>query len=51
MTDALWGRVDDYIVEKLVKEDAALSAALAANGPYLAGATFSVASNEQGALI
>jgi predicted O-methyltransferase YrrM len=26
-----WGRVDDYIVEKLVDEDAALAAALAAN--------------------
>jgi predicted O-methyltransferase YrrM len=31
MSEAIWGRVDDYIVGKLVKEDAALSAALAAN--------------------
>jgi predicted O-methyltransferase YrrM len=31
MSEASWGRVDDYIVEKLVQEDAALSGALAAN--------------------
>lgn len=31
MTDALWSQVDDYIVDKLVKEDATLAAALAAN--------------------
>lgn len=31
MDDALWGRVDEYIVDKLIGEDAALSAALAAN--------------------
>jgi predicted O-methyltransferase YrrM len=31
MGEASWGRVDDYIVEKLVQEDAALSGALAAN--------------------
>jgi len=31
MSEAIWGRVDDYIVDKLVQEDGALSAALAAN--------------------
>lgn len=31
MSEALWGRVDGYIVDKLIGEDAALSAALAAN--------------------
>jgi predicted O-methyltransferase YrrM len=31
MDEALWGRVDEYIVDKLVAEDAALTAALAAN--------------------
>lgn len=31
MDEALWGRVDEYIVDKLVGEDAALSAALVAN--------------------
>lgn len=31
MSAELWGRVDDYIVGKLVQEDAVLSAALAAN--------------------
>ena len=31
MSETIWGRVDDYIVDKLVKEDASLSAALAAN--------------------
>ena len=31
MSDELWGRVDDYIVDKLVQEDAVLSEALAAN--------------------
>jgi predicted O-methyltransferase YrrM len=31
MTEELWGRVDDYIVDKLVDEDGALSGALAAN--------------------
>jgi len=31
MSEALWGRVDDYIVDKLVQEDAGLAAALAAN--------------------
>ena len=31
MSEALWGRVDEYIVDKLVQEDASLEAALAAN--------------------
>jgi predicted O-methyltransferase YrrM len=31
MSEAIWGRVDDYIVEKLVQEDAALSDVLSAN--------------------
>lgn len=31
MSAELWGRVDDYIVDKLVQEDAVLSDALAAN--------------------
>ena len=31
MSGELWGRVDDYIVDKLVDEDAVLSDALAAN--------------------
>ena len=31
MSEALWGRVDDYIVDRLVKEDAALAGVLAAN--------------------
>ncbi len=31
MDQALWGRVDEYIVDKVVGEDAALAAALAAN--------------------
>jgi len=31
MSEALWGRVDDYIVDRLVKEDDALANALAAN--------------------
>lgn len=32
MNEELWGRVDDYIVDRLVNEDASLRAALAANG-------------------
>jgi len=32
MSAELWSRVDGYIVDKLVKEDAALEAVLAANG-------------------
>jgi predicted O-methyltransferase YrrM len=32
MSDRIWGRVDDYIVDKLVQQDGALAAALAANG-------------------
>jgi len=31
MSNALWGRVDDYIVDRLVDEDAALADALRAN--------------------
>ena len=31
MSEALWGRVDEYIVDRLVEEDASLEAALAAN--------------------
>jgi predicted O-methyltransferase YrrM len=31
MSEALWGRVDDYIADRLVHEDAALAAALIAN--------------------
>jgi len=31
MSEALWGRVDEYIVDRLVHEDASLEAALAAN--------------------
>lgn len=31
MSEALWGRVDGYISDRLVKEDASLAAALAAN--------------------
>jgi len=31
MDEPLWGRMDDYIANKLVKPDAALDAALAAN--------------------
>lgn len=31
MSEELWGRVDDYIVDRLVNEDDALKAALAAN--------------------
>lgn len=31
MSEALWSQVDEFIVDKLVKEDAALAAALAAN--------------------
>lgn len=31
MDEALWGRVDDYIADKLVKADAAVEGALAAN--------------------
>lgn len=31
MSEALWGRVDDYIVDRLVKADASLVNALAAN--------------------
>lgn len=31
MSEELWGRVDDYIVDRLATEDAALAAALAAN--------------------
>ncbi|RYH11987.1 MAG: methyltransferase, partial [Alphaproteobacteria bacterium] len=31
MSEALWSQVDEYIVDRLVKEDAALAAALAAN--------------------
>ena len=32
MSEELWGRVDGYIVERLVDEDASLTNALAENG-------------------